>query len=84
MDYRFRIVIRSGNGKDEAVSIDARKIALKNYISKVNGTYKLDLESVKIEMGEDLAMEFWEILTYLLPPEKVREAIREYLERASF
>ncbi len=59
MDYRFRVVIKSGNGKDEAVSIDARKIALRNSISKVNGTYKLDLENVRIEMGEDLAMEFW-------------------------
>ena len=84
MDYRFRVVIRSGNGKDEAVSIDARKIALRNNISKVNGTYKLDLESVKIEMGEDLAMEFWEILTYLLPPEKVKKAMEEYAERACF
>ncbi len=53
-------------------------------MSKVNGVYKLDLESVKIEMGEDLAMEFWEILTYLLPQEKVKKAIEEYAERACF
>lgn len=80
-DYRFRVLIRSGNGKDHAVSVDARKIALRNNINKVNGTYRLDLEQIMVEMGEDLVMEFWEILMYLLPEERVKEAIREYAEK---
>lgn len=83
-DYRFRVLIKSGNGKDYAVSVDARKIALKNNINKVNGTYRLDLEQIRVEMGEDLVMEFWEILMYMLPLEKVRRAIEEFAERASF
>ncbi|DBA54660.1 TPA_asm: hypothetical protein GahPV1_gp23 [Geoglobus ahangari pleomorphic virus 1] len=83
-DYRFRVLIKSGNGRDHAVAVDARKIALRNNISKVNGTYKLDLEQIKVEMGEDLAMEFWEILMYMLPLEKVKRAIEEFAERVSF
>lgn len=83
-DCRFRVVIKSGNSKDHAVTVDARKIALRNSISKVNGTYKLDLEQIRVEMGEDLAMEFWEILMYMLPPEKVKRAIEEFAERMSF
>ncbi|AIY90327.1 hypothetical protein GACE_1286 [Geoglobus acetivorans] len=66
------------------MAVDARKIALRNNINKVNGTYRLDLEQIRVEMGEDLVMEFWEILMYMLPLEKVKRAIEEFAERMSF
>jgi len=44
----------------------------------------MDYRFRKIEMGEDLAMEFWEILTYLLLQERVKKTIEEYAERTGF
>jgi hypothetical protein len=84
LDYRFRTVIKNGEKKDYAIKVDARKFAIKNSIFKRNRLYELDLEQIKIQFGEDLMMEFWEVLMYMLPEEKVREAIREYAERVSF
>ncbi|AGK60905.1 hypothetical protein Asulf_00898 [Archaeoglobus sulfaticallidus PM70-1] len=49
-DYRFRTIIRSGNKRDHAKSIDAREIVLKNNISKVNRKYKLDLEHISLNL----------------------------------
>ena len=83
-DYRFRAVMRTGRRGDHSISIDARKIALRNNIFKCGGLYRLNLEQIMLEFGEDLVMEFWEVLMYLLPEVRVKEAIREYVERRSF
>ncbi|AGK60958.1 hypothetical protein Asulf_00954 [Archaeoglobus sulfaticallidus PM70-1] len=79
-DYRFRAVLRSGKKGDHAICIDARKFAIRNNVSKKGGLYRLNLEQIQLEFGEDLAMEFWEVLMYMLPQERVKEAIREYVE----
>jgi len=84
MDYRFRAVLRAGKKGDHSISIDARKIAVRNNVDRKGGLYRLNLEQIMIEFGEDLAMEFWEVLMYLLPEMKVKEAIKEYVERMSF
>ncbi|AIY90020.1 hypothetical protein [Geoglobus acetivorans] len=47
----------------------------------MNGKYKLDLEQIRVDMGEESAMELWELLMHLLPEKKVRKAIKEYAER---
>ncbi len=83
-DYRFRAVMRAGNGRDHSISINARKIAVRNNIFKCGGLYRLNLEQIQIEFGEDLAMEFWEILLYMLPMERVKRAIEEFAERMTF
>ncbi len=83
MDYRFRAVLRAGK-KGDHISIDARKIAVRNNVDRRGGLYRLNLEQIMLEFGEDLAMEFWEVLMYLLPEVRVKEAIREYVERMSF
>ncbi len=83
-DYRFRAVMKTGKKGDHSISIDARKIALRNNIDKRGGLYRLNLEQIQLEFGEDLAMEFWEILLYLLPLEKVKRAIKEFAERMTF
>ncbi len=76
-DYRFRAVIKTGN-KDFAVKTDARKIALKNNISKRGTLYKLDFEQIQIEIGEDLMAELRELLAYMLPEKVVRKTMEEY------
>jgi len=43
--------------------------------------YRLNLEQIQLEFCEDLAMEFWEILMYLLPMERVKKAIEEFAEK---
>ncbi|RLI80376.1 hypothetical protein DRP05_00945 [Archaeoglobales archaeon] len=75
-DYRFRAVIKTGN-KDFAVKTDARKIALKNNISKRGTLYKLEFEQIQIEIGEDLMAELWELLVYMLPEKVVRKTMEE-------
>ena len=76
-DYRFRAVIKTGN-KDFAVKTDARKIALKNNISKRGTLYKLDFEQIQIEIGEDLMAELRELLDYMMPEKVVRKTMEEY------
>lgn len=80
-DFRFRALIKSGSNGDHAISIDARKIALKNHIDRRSKLYRLNLEQIQLEFGEDLLMDFWEVVMYMLPCERVRRAIKEYVER---
>ncbi|RLI76937.1 hypothetical protein DRP05_11665 [Archaeoglobales archaeon] len=77
-DYRFRAVIKTDE-KDFAVKTDARKIALKNNISKRGTLYKLEFEQIQIEIGEDLMAELWELLAYMLPERVVRKTMEEYV-----
>jgi|Deesub1362B_J571_1020462.scaffolds.fasta_scaffold00842_15 hypothetical protein len=79
-DFRLRVTVKSGNGEDHAVSVDARKIALRNSISMRNGIFRVDFEQIKLEMGKDLMEELWEVMMYLIDEEKVREAMEEYSE----
>ena len=83
-DYRFRAIMKTGKKGDHSISIDARKIALRNNIVKRGGLYRMNLEQIQLEFGEDLAMEVWEILMYMLPVENVKRAIEEFAERMSF
>lgn len=36
---------------------------------------RIEKDLTEVEMGEDLTMEFWEILWYMPPEEMVRKAI---------
>jgi len=79
-DFRLRVTVKSGNCKDHAVSVDARKIALRNSISMRRGIFSMDFEQIRIEMGKDLMEELWEIMMYLMDEEKVKEAMEEFAE----
>ncbi len=45
---------------------------------------RIEKDLIEVEMGEDLTMEFWEILWYMLFSEKVERAIDEFAEKVSF
>ncbi len=79
-DYRFRAVLKTGKKGDHVISMDARKIAVKNNISKRGSLYRADLEQIRLEFGEDLMVEIWEVVMWMLPEKIVREAVREYFE----
>ena len=79
-DYRFRTILKTGKKGDHVISMDARKIAIKNNVSKRGSLYRIDFEQIKLEFGEDLMIEIWEVLMWMLPGRIVKEAVREYFE----
>ncbi len=79
--YFVGVFVKGGKKGDHLIQMDARKFAIKNSIGSTNGVYRFDLEQIRIEMGEEMAMEFWEMLMYLLPEERVKKAVKEYVER---
>jgi len=76
----LRVLIKSGNGEDHAISVDARKIALRNRVSFTRGILSIDFDEIRVEMGKDLMEELWEVMMYLIDEEKVREAMEEFAE----
>jgi len=61
-DYRFRASIKTGRKGDHAITVDARKIALKTAMRKREGMHYLNLDQILLEFGEDLLMDWWEEL----------------------
>ena len=48
--YLFRVLVKGGKKGDYAIAVDARKFALRNNVRRVNGTYKLDFEQIRVEV----------------------------------
>ncbi|WP_449267229.1 hypothetical protein [Geoglobus acetivorans] len=44
----------------------------------------IESEQIRVEMRENLVMEFWRMLIYMLPLERVERAIEEFAEMSAF
>ena len=79
-DYRMRIVLRV-RGKDEKVDVDAKLLPVRDAVGRIYGLFYIDLKSVRIEMGQDLLDDLFEVMIWFATPKRVKRAVREWFEK---